>query len=141
MNLQGRVLKTNLNGDDVRLLHHELGLLGFRSIPEAETLPGVFGRGTEEAVREFQQSAGLQVTGVVDEPTARAINERVASAGPPVAAIPGTYTVEGSVTSPDRAAVVELLVQIVDRNAGLNADVSLKTTTTDDHGNYTVDFT
>ncbi|MBW8873690.1 MAG: peptidoglycan-binding protein [Acidobacteria bacterium] len=141
MNLQGRVLKTNLNGDDVRLLHHELGLLGFRSIPEAETLPGVFGRGTEEAVREFQQSAGLQVTGVVDEATARAINERVASAGPPVAAIPGTYTVEGSVTSPDRAGVGELLVQIVDRNAGLNADVSLKTTTTDERGNYTVNFT
>ncbi|HEX4962204.1 MAG TPA: neuraminidase-like domain-containing protein [Thermoanaerobaculia bacterium] len=60
--------------------------------------------------------------------------------GPAMAPIPGTYTVEGSVTSPDRAGVNELLVQIVDRNVGLNADLPLATKNTDERGNYTVQF-
>ena len=78
MKLQGRNLSNGDQGDDVRLLHHELRLLGFRLIPEAtEVRPGIFGPHTLVAVREIQERAGLRVTGVVDEATARAINERV----------------------------------------------------------------
>ncbi|MBW8876246.1 MAG: peptidoglycan-binding protein [Acidobacteria bacterium] len=78
MKLQGRRLSNGTQGDDVRLLHRELLLLGFHLIPEDETHPGIFGPHTLVAVREFQQRAGLPVTGVVDEATAHAINEQVA---------------------------------------------------------------
>src|SRR4051812_28782121 len=98
MKLQGRRLSNGTQGDDVRLLHRELLLLGFHLIPEDETHPGIFGPHTLVAVREFQQRAGLPVTGIVDEATAHAINEKVAGgtvefrpqeeavAGPPVTA-------------------------------------------------------
>ena len=78
MKLQGRNLSNGTRGDDVRLLHHELLLLGFRLIPDAtEVNPGIFGPHTLVAVREFQEKAGLKVTGIVDEVTARAINDKV----------------------------------------------------------------
>jgi peptidoglycan hydrolase-like protein with peptidoglycan-binding domain len=49
------------------------------------------------------------------------------------------YTVIGAVTSPDRAGVGSLLVQVVDKNVG--PDVLLAETTTDDSGRYKARFT
>lgn len=49
-----------------------------------------------------------------------------------------TYTVVGTVTSPDRGGVNGLRVQIVDRNIG--PDVFLAETVTDENGNYKVSF-
>lgn len=77
MKLQGRNLSNGTQGDDVRLLHRELRQLGIRSIPNDETRPGIFGPHTLVAVREIQEKAGLAVTGIVDERTARVINQQV----------------------------------------------------------------
>jgi hypothetical protein len=77
MQLQGRKLASGTRGDDVRLLHRELRLLGFRQIPDREIQLGFFGPVTFAAVRDFQKRFGLDVSGVVEEITARAINREV----------------------------------------------------------------
>src|SRR6185295_18429300 len=131
MKLQGRSLSNGTRGDDVRLLHQELRLLGFRSITDDETHPGIFGPHTLVAVRELQEKAGLKVTGVVDEATAHAINERVDSLsgnGKVDAGCggKGSYSVAGAVSSPDSLSIGGLRVLIVDRN--VNGDVPLQET-------------
>jgi hypothetical protein len=139
MKLQGRTLLNGNQGDDVRLLHQDLAVLGFRNIPDGETGPGVFGPDTLAAVRELQQGAGLRVTGVVDEPTARAIEGRVASLRPAVAEPPpATYLVTGTVTSSDHAGVGGLNVVVVDKTVG--PDVTLATAATEPDGSYEARF-
>ena len=158
MKLQSRNLAINSQGDDVRLLHQELRLLGFRGIPASEARPSVFGPKTEAAVRKFQEKAGLQVTGIVNRATARAINEQTsdlpetarseagaesthaASEAEAAAENSSTYTVTGTVTSSDSAAVGGLHVEIVDKNVGPDADVLLASTETDARGRYRVKF-
>jgi hypothetical protein len=73
MKLKGRDLASGLVGEDVKLLQFELALLGF-SISEDEVASASFGRETLAAVRRFQKSRDLVVTGVVDQITAVAIN-------------------------------------------------------------------
>ena len=73
MRLQGRELKLEMQGADVRLLQFELSLLGF-DIPGDETLKNFFGEVTQRAVIRFQREFNLEPTGVVDERTARLIN-------------------------------------------------------------------
>jgi hypothetical protein len=139
MKLQGRILVNGNQGDDVRLLQQELALLSFRNIPAGETGPGVFGPGTLAAVQEFQRNtAGLEVTGAVDEQTARAMSDKVASSGHIAGTPPGTYSVSGTVTSPDRAGVGVLTVLLVDRNVG--GFTQLASTKTDARGHYAVTF-
>jgi peptidoglycan hydrolase-like protein with peptidoglycan-binding domain len=154
MKLQGRELSNGTQGDDVRLLHRELALLGVRGIPDDEAHPGIFGPHTLAAVRDFQQRAGLPVTGVVDEPTARAINQQVdrTPPAPPGGAAPVTppnapltpdeadpYTVEGRVTSADRAGLSGLRVVVLDVAVG--RDVELATAVTDGpRGEYAAHF-
>ena len=58
-----------LRGDRVRTLQTALEAIGF----EVGTIDGVFGRGTDQAVRAFQEWYGLPVTGVVDIDTANGI--------------------------------------------------------------------
>jgi peptidoglycan hydrolase-like protein with peptidoglycan-binding domain len=85
MNLQGRNLQQNLTGDDVRLLHTELGLLNPPFIiPETERQPGLFGPATLAAVQNFQKAHSITVTGIVDAATAAAINAEVDAQVPPV---------------------------------------------------------
>src|SRR6267378_3774631 len=128
MNLQGRDLKLDLTGDDVRLLHTELAQLGL-GVPDDEIQRAVFGKGTREAVARFQKEHSLETSGVVDAVTAHAINKEVMA---------NTYTVSGKVASPDHAGVGGLRVQIVDKNAG--PDVALATTATNDDGEYSIAF-
>ena len=155
MKRQGRNLTNGTQGDDVRLLHRELRLLGFR-IPASETRQGVFGPKTEAAVRKLQEKARLKVTGVVNRATARAIDEQIgklpAKAGskamtqspaapPPAKAADeqsDSFKVTGTVTSPDRDVIGVLRVEIVRKQAG--PDVPLAETTTDARGRYAVDF-
>ncbi len=73
MRLQGRELKLEMQGADVRLLQFELGLLGL-DVPNDEQLKNFFGEGTQRAVMRFQQQFNLDPTGLVDERTARQIN-------------------------------------------------------------------
>jgi hypothetical protein len=71
-----------MQGDDVALLHSELaqlraaGLLD-AEIGRAEVAERRFGASTREAVVLFQRQHGLRVSGVVEEQTARRINEQV----------------------------------------------------------------
>ncbi len=58
-----------VRGDRVRTLQTALEAIGF----EVGTIDGVFGRGTDQAVRAFQEWYGLPVTGVVDIDTANGI--------------------------------------------------------------------
>src|SRR5262245_45158541 len=128
MDFRGRTLLLDQSGDDVRLLHAALLDLGL-PIPDAERQQALFGAGTRDAVTGFQQEHGLEPTGMVDEATARAVTAAVAA---------GTYTVTGTVASPDRAALGGLAVRIVDKNVG--PDVTLVETLTDDQGAYQVSF-
>ena len=59
-----------IRGDRVRTLQNALIAIGFSVGGGAD---GVFGRGTDDAVRAFQDWYGLPVTGVVDTETANAI--------------------------------------------------------------------
>lgn len=58
-----------MHGDDVRQLQEMLGTLGF----SCGGIDGVFGLGTEAAVREFQKSIGLVADGIVGRDTLRGI--------------------------------------------------------------------
>ena len=146
MNLQGRILtycpNCPISGADVHLLHEELRKLGY-AIPDDEWDQFIYGQGTYEAVLKFQQDHRngrpnaydeLLVCGEVGCRTAQAINVEVDSLPPSV-----SYTVTGTVWSPDRADVSELHVKIVDKN--IEADEPMgEDAVTDDHGHYTVYF-
>lgn len=134
MKLQGRNLSNGTRGDDVRLLHHELRLLGFRLIPDAtEVHPGIFGPHTLIAVREFQEKAGLEVTGIVDEATARAINDKVGGlSGGDGERSP--FLVRGRVTTAAGKPVGGVTVQAFDRD--LRSESLLGKATTGAAGRY-----
>ena len=106
MQLQGRNLSENLRGDDVKLLHEELGKLGF-SINDRV---GFFGRATRKAVLEFQKNHQMPATGVVDQRTARAINAQVD------ALQSQELFVEGHVRRTDGGSLAGLLVYAFDRD-------------------------
>ena len=61
-------MRSGPRGDNVLLLQEVL-----RERGALITADGRFGSGTRTAVRAFQRSAGLRVTGVVDTATAKAL--------------------------------------------------------------------
>lgn len=69
-----RALGLRTVGLDVLAVQQRLNDLGFARIAE----DGVYGPATEAAVRAFQRAAGLPVTGLVDETTLGALNDRAA---------------------------------------------------------------
>ncbi|HEX2742312.1 MAG TPA: peptidoglycan-binding domain-containing protein, partial [Rubrobacter sp.] len=99
-----RELRPTMTGPDVAALHQELAKLGFR-IPGEESQQRRFGRGTQEAVRTFQGDHGLDVTGVVNQPTADAINAAV------VAAAAKKLAISGQLRQQDATPVVGALVR------------------------------
>jgi hypothetical protein len=129
MNLQGRDLKQDLSGEDVRLLHNELTQIKL-VIPDAERQKALFGPGTRDVIAQFQKERGLPVTGVVDAVTAKAINQIVSSQTAP------TFVVSGRVYDSSRAGVGGLALQVVDKNAG--PDVPLASGSTDPSGSYSI---
>jgi hypothetical protein len=60
---------------DVRQVQAQLYLLGF--LQPLTQIDGGFGQNTENAVRAFQQQAGLPVTGIADTETRRALLQQV----------------------------------------------------------------
>ena len=58
-----------MRGEKVHVLQSVLGAIGF----DVGRIDGVFGAGTDQAVRAFQEWYGLPVTGIIDEDTANAI--------------------------------------------------------------------
>jgi len=128
MNLQGRDLKLDLSGDDVRLLHSELAQLGL-AVPDAERLRAFFGPGTRDAVINFQTAKRLPITGVVDAATASAINQEVDAT---------TSTVVGTVTSPSGKPLAGLVVRASD--VDLRSEQSLGEVVTDEAGHYEIRY-
>lgn len=126
MPLSGQTLKQGMQGNEIKLLHVYLQQLGY-SIPQKETNSALYGKGTAEAVAAFQTKSGLQPTGEVDAPTAKALNSSV------------VFIIKGKVASRSRAGVVGLRVEILDKNVG--EDVPLAKALTDDSGNYQASFT
>ncbi|MCI0723916.1 MAG: peptidoglycan-binding protein, partial [Acidobacteria bacterium] len=109
MELHGRNLSVEMQGEDIRLLQSELQQLGY-NLPSKETEEALFGEATYEAVRDFQRTRGLPVTGVVDEHTARVINAAV-DARPPE-----QFVISGRVTHQDGNPLIGLIVRAFDRD-------------------------
>jgi peptidoglycan hydrolase-like protein with peptidoglycan-binding domain len=124
MDVQRQNLTVNATGTAVAALHQRLSDLGL-TVPASEQQQAVFGTGTKEAVTQFQTAHGLPATGTVDAPTSNAIDQMVRFF---------TYVVSGAVSSPDRAGVGGLHVQVVDKNVG--PDMALGGAITDQQGRY-----
>ena len=73
MKLQQRHLSLNMQGEDVQLLQQEL-LLSGSLIDDKDCF---LGKSKLQAVSDFQKKHGLKATGVVDEVTAKQINDAV----------------------------------------------------------------
>ncbi len=71
-----RTLKSMTIGLDVLFLQQRLNIIGYRL-----TEDGIYGGATQEAVRDFQKSHRLKVTGEVDGATVEALNKALAEAG------------------------------------------------------------
>ena len=76
MKLKGSPLTLNSRGREVAQLHRELRQLNF-IIPDDEVRRALFGRGTRQAVIEFQQSRRLVPNGIVDRRTAAALDRNL----------------------------------------------------------------
>jgi peptidoglycan hydrolase-like protein with peptidoglycan-binding domain len=126
MTLPPRDLNAGSSGDDVRDLQANLVSLGY-AVPPAEQQGSSFAAGTEAAVRQFQTTQSLPVTGVVDAATASALRSVI---------VGSTYGVSGTVSSPVSAGVNGLTVELVDKNVG--ADVVLASGVTDAGGGYAI---
>ncbi len=124
----------NMYGEYVTLLHDELKTLGF-SIPDKEIFYGVFGQGTEQAVKEFQEKHGLQMSGVVDQEMAIRINREVQGTGPDSAK---SFVVKGLVVYADGKALADGLVRAFDKD--LRSEELLGETTTDEEGRYAIHY-
>ena len=74
-------LTVGSSGDDVKKAQEWLTLAGL-----GLKIDGVFGDATAAAVREFQQSSSLPVTGVIDEPVFATLTGPIARAIAPIAA-------------------------------------------------------
>ena len=62
MELQERKLYLGETGDEVKLLHSKLRLLGL-DIPAGERQAGLFGQATHQAVLDLQAKLGLAASG------------------------------------------------------------------------------
>ncbi len=62
----------------VLIAQDDLNTLGFRT----NGLDGIFGSGTQNAVREYQRTRGLAVDGIVGCNTWRSLQEEVVGSGP-----------------------------------------------------------
>jgi Neuraminidase-like domain/Putative peptidoglycan binding domain/Salmonella virulence plasmid 28.1kDa A protein len=132
MELQGRDLSQDMQGEDVKVLQAELAQLGLK-VADNEAAEAVFASSTMDAVRRFQKQHGLPTTGVVEAITAREINAAVDA----LAERPD-YSVSGTVFSTDRVGLAGLTVLVVDRNVG--GDLQLAETSTDAGGRYQAGF-
>lgn len=140
MNLQGRNLSHGVRGDDVRLLHTELGQLGF-AIPDRELREAQFGEGTRDAVLKFQEANRIRPTGEVDETTAKAINTQVEDLRPrPATADTGTpLIVRGSVRASGGTPSSGILVRAFDKD--MRGAELIGEAQTDQSGHYEIRYT
>ena len=129
MKLQSRDLALRMRGDDVALLQRELRQLRF-TIDRAELTTKRFGTTTRDAVQRFQREHDLEVTGVVDEATARQINAVIDALG----GTPTTraFAVHGTILNPDGTPVPRATIKAFD--TGLRSETPLGEATTEPTG-------
>ncbi|MBE5040124.1 peptidoglycan-binding protein [Ructibacterium gallinarum] len=85
-------------GEGVRLIQYFLNVIAeFNDYIPAINIDGIFGPATQNAVKAFQQSAGLPETGVVDETTWNALLENYNTV---IQGLPPDYRVGGAVVYP-----------------------------------------
>ena len=130
MELQGRDLRVNMRGADVKLLHEELRKLGYADIPQDELSDQRFGAVTSRAVREFQERHGLEPTAVVDAATAARINAEVNEQLP--------FVVKGTIRLADESPATGLMVSAVDWD--LRHEQKLGQSQTDKRGFYEIRY-
>ena len=130
MNLRGRQLSVQLQGDDVKLLQNELHQL--RLVIDDPV--GFFGTATRAAVLEFQRTRGIPPTGIVDEDTARRINEEVDAL-----ATGGRFVVRGHVRSKNQEPLAEIEVRAFDKD--LRHEQQLGISPVDKAGIYEITYT
>jgi hypothetical protein len=68
-----RMLRRGMRGPDVHDLQARLVALGYMTIAEMATGPGIFGPATNRAVRSYQWAKGLAVDGIAGPKTMRAL--------------------------------------------------------------------
>lgn len=132
MQLQGRELKFESLGADVKLLQGELVQLGYK-IPEREIDEGFFGKGTQRAVSTFQTNYRLEVTGVVDKKTAALINQVVYTLQHKK-----PFVVMGTVARVEGKPFANGMVHAYD--VDLRSRELLGKTKTDDYGRYEIQY-
>jgi len=123
MKLQDRNLSLRMDGEDIKLLHRELSQLGY-TIPPQEVENGLFEKGTHEAVLMFQQTRNLRATGIVDETTAKAIND--------------SFIVQGTVRRENQRPLPGAIVRAFDKD--LRQERLLGETTTSREGFYKIPY-
>lgn len=74
---RGARLELGDEGRQVRRLQRALAGLGY----DVGEVDGIFGSGTQDALRSFQRDAGLEADGVLGARTVRALNEALAGSG------------------------------------------------------------
>ncbi len=131
MDLQGRDLEQNMSGEDVALLIKELQILDF-TISDDEINRKHFGKMTRAAVEKFQKKQGIEVSGVVEEETARRINAEVD------ARELKQFTVSGDVRYATGAPLPKVIVKAYDRD--LRKESMLGLAVLDTQGNYLITY-
>jgi peptidoglycan hydrolase-like protein with peptidoglycan-binding domain len=153
-------LRFGASGWLVGRLHDVLAHAGF-AVEKSEVAAQQFGASTVAALRAFQQSRGMAISGEVDFVTLGSLFQmKLGPVGALAQQVDGSTgssdgsgtsggdthspsettvsSVSGTVASPDRAGVDGLRVQIVDKN--IARDAPLAETLTDDRGHYEVRF-
>ena len=151
-------------GDAVEQLHEVLRQNGAK-LPASEVRHGKFGAATRKAVEEFQRRHGLQVSGIVDERTALALQagttqfpspvperpENAAPSGvttgtneplplPPITAAPDEPRgiVHGKLVDQDGAPIVGAKIVLISKQ--LRAEPALAQGATGETGQYTIEY-
>jgi hypothetical protein len=131
MNLQGRNLSIQLQGDDVTLLQTELRQLAF----VINDTDAYFGGSTRDAVLEFQRTHDIQPTGIVDAETAHRINAEVDA----LANNNGQFVVRGRVRQANGDSLAGVELHAFDKD--LRHEERLGVSAVDQEGNYEITYT
>src|SRR5260221_7618974 len=134
MNLQGRNLSLDMQGAEVGVLHAELSQLRYH-IAEDETSAQRFGEGTREAVRAFQRTHGLEITGVVDDRTVKLMNAVIEALRPQS----DRFVVRGQVRLQDGSPLPSAIVQVFDKD--IPSTEPQRKAITDEGGRYEITYT
>jgi peptidoglycan hydrolase-like protein with peptidoglycan-binding domain len=130
MELQKQLLSFGSQGEDVRRLQEALKKLGY-SISPTETQGSIFGEGTLEALRHFQDANKLTPSEVLEGHTAHMIESQYE--------IMRSRTVRGRVHYPDGRPVANYLVRLLDKR--LEEEFPIVSERCFDNGNFELIYT